>query len=74
MALPILLLASFGAFAAGGTYGGNVPLTVRDYKESWNGKAGKQVINKGVRVEWFADACGVKDGKQLDPAKCSVMR
>ncbi|QFT40025.1 MULTISPECIES: hypothetical protein [unclassified Vibrio] len=66
----ILCVVSFGS-VAGGTYGGNIQPTAADYAQSWNGKAGKQVLNRGVRIEWFADACGTKDGHQFDASKCS---
>ncbi|HCG7052753.1 TPA: hypothetical protein NJ298_004593 [Vibrio parahaemolyticus] len=65
------LFATTSSFA-GGTFGGN-PADISKIEKSWNGKAGKQVYSQsGLRIEWYADACGTMNGKVMDAAKCGL--
>ncbi|WP_217521890.1 hypothetical protein [Vibrio metschnikovii] len=66
----LALILSSSAAMAGGTMGGNPTPTESDFARSWNGEAGKQVMNLGVRIEWFADACGTPNGVEFDKSKC----
>ncbi len=68
--ITLALILSSGAVMAGGTIGGTPTPTKNDFARSWNGKAGKQVMNLGVRIEWFADACGTPNGTEFDKTKC----
>lgn len=68
MSLALVLTST--AALAGGTMGGTPIPSENDFARSWNGKAGTQVLNLGVRIHWFADACGTPNGVEFDKTKC----
>jgi len=69
----LIALASTYVSARGGGqgFGGFNAITKAQLEATWNGQAGPQhTAVRGVRVQWYADACGVVNGHTKDAKEC----
>ncbi|ABV38205.1 hypothetical protein Ssed_3601 [Shewanella sediminis HAW-EB3] len=68
----IALTSTYVSARGGGQgFGGFNSITKAQLESSWNGRAGPQhTAVRGVRVQWYADACGVANGHAKDEKEC----
>ncbi|ABZ75731.1 hypothetical protein Shal_1162 [Shewanella halifaxensis HAW-EB4] len=69
----LIALTSGNLYARGGGqgFGGYNSISKAELEASWNGQAGPQhTAVRGVKVQWYADACGTANGHVTDAKEC----
>jgi hypothetical protein len=68
----IALTSTYVSARGGGQgFGGFNAITKAQLESSWNGHAGPQhTAVRGVKVQWYADACGIANGHVKDEKEC----